>query len=164
MLKKIIAAAALATMAASSYAAGPNTFYAGVEASSTKIDDVSGHKGGFGGLVGYNFNQNWAIEGTYRRLASFDVAGLDVDIDQAVVAAIGTLPLSNGFSVYGRLGYGRLEAKASAAGISGKEHDNGGVYGVGVGYDFGNNITGRLELQKPSSDSTAVTAGVVFAF
>lgn len=164
MLKKILAAAALATMAASSYAAGPNNFYAGADVGSTKIDDLSGRETSFGGFVGYNFTQNWAVEGGYRRLGSFSVAGADLDADQWHLSAIGTVPLSNGFNVYGRLGYNRLEAKASFKGVNAKDHTDKVLYGVGVGYDFGNNVSARLELQKPSSDTTNLSAGVAFAF
>ena len=77
---------------------------------------------------------------------------------------IGTLPLSSGFNVFGRLGYNRIEAKASVSGFSGTDSDNGALYGVGVGYAFNDKISARVEAQKPSSDSSNVSIGVSYKF
>lgn len=167
MLKKIIAAASLAAMAASSYAATPGSVYAGVDAGSTKLDSFSDRESSLGAFVGYNVNQNFAIEGGYRRLASMDegvLRNFDGKIDQTSLSAIGTLPLSNGFSVFGRLGYNRVVEKVSGDGFSFKFSDNKALYGVGVGYAFDDKLSGRIELQKPSSDSHNISAGVSYAF
>jgi hypothetical protein len=164
MFKKIFAAAALATLASSAFAAMPNTFYAGVDGGSTKIDGFGDNKGSFGGFVGYNFHQNFAAEIGARRLGSWTVAGADVDANQYAASIVGTLPLQNNFNVFGRLGYNKVEAKASYNGFSANADDSGVLYGVGVGYQFTPTISGRVEFQAPSSDSTNVSVGVAFAF
>jgi hypothetical protein len=41
---------------------------------------------------------------------------------------------------------------------------NGVLYGVGLNYDFTRAISGRVEAQKPSSDSTHYGVGIVFKF
>ncbi len=74
------------------------------------------------------------------------------------------MPLSNGFSVYGRLGANRMMFKGQFGNVTETEHAHRGVYGVGVGYAFTPVISGRLELQKPMSDLTTLTAGVAFKF
>jgi hypothetical protein len=38
------------------------------------------------------------------------------------------------------------------------------LYGVGVGYDFGGNIAGRVEVQKPSGAFTNVGVSVLYSF
>jgi hypothetical protein len=162
MFKKIIAAAALATIAASSFAATPGTIYAGVDVGSSKVDDISGHDTSYGAFVGYNFAQNFAVEGGYRRLGSLDVTGGDIRFNQAAVSVIGTLPIANGFSVFSRLGFNRVESKSNYASLEGGE--NGALYGVGVGYDFGNKLSARIEIQKPTSYSTNVSAGLAYSF
>jgi len=164
MFKKIIAAAALATLASSAFAATPNTFYAGVDAGSTKIDDFGDNKGSYGAFLGYNFHENFAAEIGARRLGSWTVFGADVDADQYQASVIGTLPLQNNFNVFGRLGYNKLKANASYNGQSADADDSGVLYGVGVGYNFTPTIAGRIEFQKPSSDSRNISAGVVFQF
>ncbi|MFL6672261.1 MAG: outer membrane beta-barrel protein [Massilia sp.] len=163
MFKKIAAAAVLATLAASSFAATPGV-YAGLDVGSTKLDGVSGHETSFGGFVGYTFTQNFAAELGYRRLGKWDFAGGDVKADQTALSVVGTLPLSNGFNVFARLGYNNIEVKANGVGGSFSGNTNGGLYGVGVGYTFAPNIAARLEVQKPSSDSTNLGVSVVYSF
>jgi predicted porin len=160
MLKKIVAAAALAVMASSSFAGTPGTLYGGLDVGSTKVDGISGKETSFGGFVGYNFHQNFALEGGFRRLAKYDVVGEDLTLDQTALSVVGTVPLSQGFNVFGRLGYNHLKADSNFGGAS----DSGVLYGVGLGYNFSPTIAGRVEVQKPSSDSTNVSVGVAYQF
>lgn len=164
MFKKIIATAALATLASSAFAAQPGTFYAGVDGGVTKIHDLDDNKGSFGGFVGYNFNENFATEIGARRLGSWTIEGVDLDADQYAASVVGTWPLQQNFNVFGRLGYNKLKAEASYRGASVDDSDSGVLYGVGVGYNFTPTIAGRIEFQKPSSDSHNVSASVVFQF
>ena len=163
MFKKIALAAVLATAGASSFAATPGV-YAGADLGSTKVDGLSGNEVSIGAFVGYSFNQNFAVEGAYRRLGSWDVMGYDVSAHQAAVSLIGTLPLSNQFNVFARLGYNNVDASTSVGGIKASASDNGGLYGVGVGYTFSKQISARVEVQKPASDMTNVNVGIVYSF
>lgn len=166
MFKKIAIAATLAMLASPSFAAGP--FYGGVDFGSTKVDDVSDRHSSYGGFIGYNFHENFAAEFGYRRLADYDeVFGntkVGVTADQVALSVVGTLPLSSGFNVYGRLGYNRIEAKGSVGSFSVSDSTSGAMYGVGMGYAFSPTVSGRIEVQKPSSDSTNINAGVVIRF
>lgn len=167
MFKKIAAAVALVTISSAAFAVEPFPFYAGIDVSSTKIEGID-REGGYGAFFGYKFNQSIAIEGGYHRLADTEFRSgpvrADVTVDQLDLSVIGTLPLSNGFDVYGRLGYNRLEADADVAGFSAKEHDSNVLYGLGLGYSFSPVVHARLEVQKPASDTTKVLAGVAFRF
>lgn len=168
MFKKIAFAAALAILSTSSFAAEQPSLYAGLDVGSTKIDGFSDRETSFGGFIGYQFHQNIAVEVGYRSLADFDtvVSGtkVGVKLNQTAVSFIGTLPLSSGFNVFGRLGYNRLEAKGSVASFSAAESSNDAMYGVGVGYAFNAKISARVEIQKPSSDSSNVSVGVSYKF
>lgn len=176
MLKKIAAAAALAFVASTAAAADVPGFYMGADFGQTKINAIvddgveyfGDRETSYGIFAGYQINQSFAIEGNFRRLASFEerFSGIPVDFDfnQIGLSVVGTLPLSNNFSVFGRLGYNRLDIKASAGGFSEDDDESGALYGIGVGYDFTPTVSARLEFQKPSSDSTNVSAGVVFKF
>lgn len=168
MFKKFAAAAALLAAASSAaFAAEPPSLYAGVDVSSTKISGYDRH-GGYGAFLGYQFNESFAVEGGYHRLAETEYRSgplrADVTIDQLDLSVIGSLPLSAGFDLYGRLGYNRLTADADVAGFGAKEHDNNVLYGVGLGYAFTPAVHARLEVQKPSSDATKILAGVAFKF
>ena len=169
MFKKFAAAAALLAASSAAFAAEAPSFYAGVDVSSTKIHGYD-RDGGYGAFLGYKFNERFAVEGGYHRLADTEYRSgplrADVTLDQLDLSVIGSLPLSAGFDVYGRLGYNRLtaEADANVAGFSTKEHDDNVLYGVGLGYAFTPVIHARLEVQKPSSDATKILAGVAFKF
>ncbi len=163
MLKKIVIAAALVVSTSAAFAQA-NPFYAGVDLGSTKIDDFGSRKTSFGGFVGYQFSENLAVEGGYRRLASHTISGVVVDLNQAHISAVGIAPLGNGFSLYGRLGYNNIDASASVAGKTATASTNGALFGLGMGYTVAPNITVRAEFQRPSSDSTNFNVGVAFKF
>jgi OOP family OmpA-OmpF porin len=167
MFKKIVIASALALMASASFAQTVPGPYVGGQISSTDLDGLDDRETGAGVFAGYQFNETFGLEFGYNRLATIDNfygTGVKVKLNQMALSGIATLPLSNGFSVFGRLGYSRLEAKASAGGVSGAEDDTGAVYGVGLGYAFTPTIAGRVEYQKPSSDSSSINAAIVFKF
>lgn len=162
MFKKIALAAALAIVASSSFAQAQvrPSVYAGVDVGSTKLDGISDRQSSFGGFVGYQLNQSFAVEAGYRRLADFD----NVTINQTHASVIGILPLQSNFNIYGRLGYNHLESRVSLP-YSGTIGSTSGVlYGVGVGYNFTPNITARLEAQKPTSDTSNIGGSLSLKF
>ncbi|QNA89150.1 outer membrane beta-barrel protein [Massilia sp. Dwa41.01b] len=181
MFKKIAVAAALVIASSSALAQQSPEWYVGADVGSTKIDGAD-RETGLGGFFGYKINKNFAVEAGYHRLAKADVAYYDPEFDADVRASakfdqidfsvIGTLPLSEGFNLYGRLGYNRLEIKSTATATIGSEtgsaresqHENKVLYGLGLSYDFAPNVTGRLEVQKPHSDITKIAVGVALGF
>jgi len=166
MLKKIIAAAALATIAASSQAATPGSVYAGLDVGTTESNDYPSRTTSYGGFVGYNVNENIAIEGAYRRLGSLKYSDVDNKMDQAALSVVGSLPVGNGFAVFGRLGYNRLDhsVDVSLGGPDSKEHVSKVLSGVGVSYNFDSKISARLEAQRLARNVTNVSAGVAYSF
>jgi len=167
MFKKIAVAAALVAASSVTLAAPQTPFYAGVDVSSTKVEGFD-DKGGYGAFIGYKLNDNVAVEGGYHRLVDTDsnVLGYRADstIDQVDVSLVGSVPLSNGFSLFGRIGYNRLNAEAKFDGEKIKGHEQNALYGMGLGYVFTPEVTGRLEVQKPDSNVTKLVAGVAYAF
>lgn len=155
MFKKIAIAASLAILSSAAMAADQPYFYAGGDVGSTKFSGID-RETSYGGFGGYQFNQNIAVEAGYRRLAKLD----GDTADQFHVSAVGTLPLSNGFNVFGRLGVNRLSLEDGADNY----HYNRALYGAGVGYSFSPTVMGRLEVQKPHSDVTNISASVAFRF
>lgn len=164
MFKKFAAIAALIAVSSSAFAVEPGALYVGVDLGKTKVDDWSKRETSAGIFAGYTFHPNFAAELSYRRLGDATVEGIDVKGDQTALSLIGSIPLANKFSVYGRLGYNHVEAEASAGGFKLSDSTSRAVYGVGLGYAFTPAISGRVEVQKPTSDITNVSAGVVFKF
>lgn len=171
MFKKIAVAAALVIASSSAFAQQATQFYVGADVASTKLDG-SDRDEGAGVFVGYNFNQNVAVEAGWHRLVDVSEsafgASASAKLEQTEISVIGTLPLSNGFSVYGRLGYNEIKAKlrGTADGVTYSESatEDKVVYGVGLSYAFTPAISGRLEVQKPHSDITKIAAGVAYNF
>ena len=93
---------------------------------------------------GYRFNPYFAVEVAYYDLGEYDFSGNLGGVSVAGTAkakafalnAVGILPLSEAFDLYGRVGYGEaeLKANASAAGFVGNDSDrqSGTFYGVGA--------------------------------
>lgn len=163
MFKKIALAATLALLASTS-AIAATPYYAGVDLGQTKLDGLSGRKTSFGGFAGYNFNENFSAELGYRRLASFTYSGVDFDIDQTALSGIGSFPVGEGFSLFGRLGYNHVKVKGHVNGFSASDSTSGTLVGIGASYTFAPNIAARLEFQRPSSDSNNLSLGVSFGF
>lgn len=168
MFQKIAIAAALVIASSTAIAGGTSKFYAGADLGTTKGEGDANQESGFGVFGGYQFHQNVAVEAGVRRLVdqddSFGGVNFNSHLDQLSVSAVGTLPLSNGFSVFGRLGINRLNFKASGGGDTFKDHATRGLYGIGVAYSFSPAISARLEVQKPMSDITNLSAGVSYKF
>jgi len=164
MIKKIFAAAALSLLASSSFAASPTAFYGGLDVGSTKVDGLDGNKTSVGAFLGYGFTQNFAVELGYRQLGKWDLYGIDVSAKQTHVSVVGSFPLSQQFDIYGRLGYNNVSGEASYGGRTYSAGDSGALYGVGLNYSFTPTVAGRVEVQKPASDTTNYSVGVVFKF
>lgn len=164
MFKKIAAAAALAILAGPSFAIPTDPIYVGLDAGSTKFDDLDGREASFGAFVGYSFNENYAVEAAYRHLGTWPISGVDLKATQAALSLVATLPLNQQFNIFGRLGYNHLKAEASYQGLSISESSNGSFYGFGAGYNFATNIAARIEVQKPSKDSTNLNVAVIYKF
>ncbi|GAB3426487.1 porin family protein [Massilia solisilvae] len=176
MIKQFIAATMLAGLglSAASYAAEPvtNPFYAGVEAGVTKNDDYSNTRSSYGAYLGYNVNQNFAVEAGARRLSSYDDPWRSLRSDQYSLSVIGSLPVNEKLSVFGRVGASHIVNKVSfkAVGQPGvpdfqlRDEDTHLLLGVGASYKLTEKVSARLELQRPQSGVKNLSAGVHYAF
>jgi len=142
-------------------------FYAGARIGQSKVDiDCTGAScedtdTAFGIFGGYKINRNFAVEACYTDFgkvnATFAVpaATLEIKSNAFEVVGVGALPLNQQFSVYGKLGFYRGEAKASATlgAFSGsqKETNTDLTLGVGVQYNFNPQLGVRGEWQRYGS-------------
>jgi OOP family OmpA-OmpF porin len=117
-------------------------------ASATSLDQTDT---AFGVNGGYRFNRYFALEGAYARLGSFDYSaptGTDTidgkfKASALSLAGVGIYPLSPQWSLYGKAGLARTDAKLEASSESGAtptentSHTGTGLLvGAGVTYDF----------------------------
>lgn len=169
MFKEIAAATALLIASSASFAAQPNTFYAGADAGRTRIDHYSSNKDtSIGAFAGYNFHQNFAVELGHRRLFERDYHWADIRanerLSQTSLSLVGSLPVGERFSVFGRLGAARVESRFTSNDFTAKEATTKALYGIGMSYAITPAVAARVEAQKISSDVSNLSAGVSFQF
>jgi hypothetical protein len=138
MRNVLLATAALTLIAAPAMAQdhGPVTGSIGY----TQLDGDDGDLGAITGRVGYDFTRNLGIEGE----ASFGVkdqdvtfGGVDTTLEHqydAAVYGVAKLPVTENLELFGRVGYGTTEVKASTAGFAATEDGDSLNYGVGANY------------------------------
>jgi OmpA-OmpF porin, OOP family len=172
VIRALAAAAALASAAPAAFAQGfeANRVYAGVALGQSQFDlDCSGTTAcedsdtAWKVFGGYQFSRHFALEVGYGNLGEATastppfggIPAADVSIEATVweVLAVGTLPLAERFSIYGKAGLyvADTEVRVSFAGLGSvnRSDDNTDLtFGVGLRYDFTPNLGVRAEWQR----------------
>lgn len=190
MMKKILAVALFsATAPAFAGSLDLTNFYAGLTlgTGSANFTSPAGvtvenpkSKPVYGAFGGYRFNQNLAVELAYTGAsylystpAATGVRTLNKQIVFAATA-VGTMPVSDAFSVFGKLGVASASSENNAAGEQTTTRF-APTFGAGVEYKFTPNISGRFGVDmygvsatvaglKQNSNATVVNAGVSYSF
>jgi OOP family OmpA-OmpF porin len=128
-------------------------------------------------LGGYQFNRNLAVELGYHNLGEASASGGGVTVTDEVTAwelvAVGSFPLANQFSLYGKLGMyrGEVERTVTLGGLSASADESGTefTFGLGARYDFMPNLGVRAEWQRymdllPDVDVDVLSIGLIFRF
>ncbi|WIV96780.1 porin family protein [Kinneretia aquatilis] len=111
---------------------------------------------GIGG--GYQFNKHFATELSVQRLGTHGIGSTESKTTAYSLDAIGRLPVSDKFAVYGRLGASHLDRKFS--GIDGQNaHGVGFKLGLGAEYALDKNWSLRTELTRYNKAPVASTYG-----
>lgn len=107
---------------------------------------------------GYEFNENFAIEGAYTSLGEAELIALSgpgrakIDGSAFSITAIGSIPLSNTWALYGKAGMSRWDVEASVTDSFGDvytadDDGNDPVFGLGVKWVDGN-YSLRFEFER----------------
>jgi OOP family OmpA-OmpF porin len=130
---------------------------------------------------GYQFNANYGVEVAYVNLGKAEVNGNGASVKSEpqtfFVAATGTLPLNNEFSLFGKVGIAQNHVKitARAPGFSASESDNRttAVFGIGAAYQLNKNVSfvaeyenfGKIAKDQPASlKADLLSVGVRYSF
>jgi OOP family OmpA-OmpF porin len=138
---------------------------------------------------GYQFNRYFALEGGYFDLGRFGftadtvpAAGLtgNTKLTGANLDAVGTLPLSEKFAVFARVGYDYTYAKDAFAGYGEvvvsdphpSTHSSNYKFGVGLRYELTDHVSLRTEVERyrvedavgNRGDIDLLSAGIVYRF
>jgi OOP family OmpA-OmpF porin len=123
---------------------------------------------------GFQFNRHLGVELGYANLGEASASGLGVTATAEVTAwdlvAVGSLPIMDRFSVYGKLGLFLADAEVTSnVGVSSDESESGITFGVGLRYDFTRNLGLRAEWQRyqevdDETDVNLLSIGIVWKF
>jgi OmpA-OmpF porin, OOP family len=168
MKKALLASIVLATLSAPALA--QNTpWYTTVQAGQSKFD-IEGLPGDnkdrlFLLGVGYRLTPQLALEGGYADFGKVNVLGAEGEAKSVYAAAMLSAPISDVFSVYGRLGIANTDREVRLGSVRESEKKTEGLYGIGLSWAFSRNVAATVEYMKLSdSDVDGVTLGVKFSF
>jgi OOP family OmpA-OmpF porin len=129
---------------------------------------------------GYMFNRHFGVEGAYVNLGEVSysgdffgdlVTGGKVEVSGFNVAALGSYPISEQFSVFGKIGLFIWEAEASdtTGGVPFSDEADGTdiSFGIGLGYNFSRNLGVRAEWERfklDDVDADLLSIGIVWRF
>lgn len=184
-MKKIAIATLLSAFIAAPAFAADDGFYVGVGLgrSSVGIPTVAAIGAAikstdtvFGAQAGYQFNKHIAVEAQYSGAGKFTTTNTSAKADTFALSAVGTLPVSDSFSLYGKLGYGSTKSSVSstAAGVTGATRGTA-TYGLGMQYNATPGIGVRFGWDrygaaitsagaKQNYNSNVYSLGAVFKF
>ncbi|MBJ7312295.1 outer membrane beta-barrel protein [Rugamonas sp. CCM 8940] len=105
---------------------------------------------------GYQFNANYGVEVAYVNLGKAEVNAQGTyaksEPQTVFVAATGTLPLNNEFSLFGKVGVAQNHVKLSVreSGFSGSDSENRttAVFGIGAAYHLNKNVSFVAEYEN----------------
>ena len=164
---------ALALLAGST--AWAEGFYAGAGIGLTKIEDEEGGVSfddtplGFKLIAGYDFTENFAIEGSYVNSGEGEdsIMGVDVEAELTAftVSAVGLLPVSDTVTLFGKLGLYTGESEVTAFGISADDDEDGLTVGGGLRFKMNDQFSLRGEFDWYDTDlDTLWSIGVGFQY
>src|SRR2546428_2401700 len=177
LLAAVLGAAVMAAPAVSmAQARGDTGWYAGISIGQSDAKDFcsgvancDSKDTAFRILGGYQINRNFAAELGYHDLGKAKVGTSDIKANAWELVGVGSYPIANQFSIYGKLGFFRGEAKAGGT----KETNTDLTYGAGVQYDFARNLGVRGEWQRygklgggtlKESDVDVLSVGGIYRF
>lgn len=183
-MKNIIAVGVLAVLATPAFA-DDSGFYIGVDAGSARAGTPSSFAGSavtthtktvVGILAGYQFDKNWGVEAKYTGAGEVSIASTTAKTDVYSLSAIGTLPLADAFSLYGKLGYASAKTSVTTTSTwagatrSAVTYGLGGQYnvtpavGIRLGWDRYSAAIVDTTAAKNNYDNDVYTIGAVFKF
>ncbi|MGM9515013.1 outer membrane beta-barrel protein [Roseateles sp. DB2] len=170
-MKKLMALAMAAAFTAPAFA---GDFYAGGDVGRNRFSQngVSFNKTGLAVFGGYKLNDTVSLEAGYRSLlketASQGSVSASVDLYALQFSGVFSAPVSNEFSVYGRLGLnslrGDVKIKEGNVTYSDSSNETKFLWGIGASYAFTKDVALRVEFQKPVKEVQVLSVGVKFAF
>ena len=169
--KPTILALSLMSVFATSQLQADSNFYIGAAVTQSYVDETGLDDDDTGGkfFIGYQFNNYFAIEGSYYDFGEFNDSGNEFALDGYDLGVVGILPVSNRVSLFGKVGVHEWDAEASgaASGLTLGASGSDVFFGVGIDYDISNRWTIRGEIEHyevEDIDVDVASVGISFNF
>ncbi|HEY5803808.1 MAG TPA: outer membrane beta-barrel protein [Lysobacter sp.] len=152
--------AVLAGAAAFGAQAADKGFYAGAGVGQSYVDEgnYDDEDTAFSLFGGYQFNRYFGLEAGYADFGKLEPRGNGAELEASSVylTAVGTVPITDKFSVYGKAGFQRWDLDTAIPSVVGNTDDSGSdpTYGVGVQYAFTDHIALRGEYSRFEIEDT----------
>lgn len=190
-IRKTLVAAALALSGALAAAQASAQGFVGGSIGQSDIDDeiasglitsgtVDGKDTAWKIFGGYMFNRHFGLEAAYVNLGEVTysgsffgspVTGGKVEVTGFNISALGSYPVNEQFSVFGKIGLFLWDAEASdtTGGVPFSATDDGVdlSFGIGVGYYFTRNLGVRAEwefFETSNADANLISIGLLWRF
>lgn len=169
----LIGLAALSTVALSAPAQADGQWFIGGSVAQSYVDENGLDDDDTGGKIfgGYQFNKHFSIEGSYYDFGEATQGSNGLELDGFGLAAVGTIPVSAKFSLFGKVGIHDWDADTlgSTNTLISRSSDTDAFYGVGVGvgYSLTDSLSLRGELERYEIDDLdvdVVSVGISFSF
>lgn len=120
-------------------------------------------------LAGYDFNDKFAVEGSYIKSGKAEdtVFGEDVEVELSAftVSAVGLLPLSDSMQLFGKVGFYTGEQEVTVLGSTLDEDDDGFTMGAGVRFRTSDQFVIRGDFDWFDTDlETLWSIGIGFQY
>ena len=121
-------------------------------------------------LGGYQINKHWGAELGYTDFGKASDQGVTFKGTAIELVGVGTLPINDKFSVFGKLGFAMGDGEATGPGGTFSDDSVEVTYGIGVKYNFTPTfaITGEYQMYPDfangSADVSVMSIGVLFRF
>jgi OOP family OmpA-OmpF porin len=139
---------------------------------------VDGKDTAFKLFTGYMFDRHFGVESAYVDLGEVSysgafsgdlVTGGKVEVTGFNIAALGSYPASDEFSLFGKIGLFIWEWRATdttaGAPFSTKDHGTDISFGLGVGYNFTRSLGVRAEWERfrlDDADADLLSIGIIW--
>ena len=136
--------------------------------------------------AGYQFNRHFALEGGFTNFGQATSSGfsggvpskISTDTTAFELVAVGLLPFTDRFSLFGKAGFFRYDSDGTiSGGVVAGASDTGTefTFGLGAEYGFARNLAARLEWQRylgvgsgllglPKADISVLRLGARYKF
>jgi len=150
---------------------GPDSgWYIGGNLGQADVDDLGDKDTSFKILGGYQINKHFGAELGYTDFGKASSGGVTFKGTAWELVGVGTLPINDKFSVFGKLGFAMGDGEASAPGITVSDDSTEVTYGIGVKYNFTPVFGVTAEYQaypdfaNGATDINVFSVGVVYRF